>query len=137
MPAISLGTAAKRAGVSRPTMWRLVKSGKVSASRNARGAWIIEESEFARAFPDNGHTRVNSSADGSLNSDEMVFEQSENALRAEVQVLRETVAELRADKATLNERVGQLLKIVETQAEQNRLLTDQRPPKRWKWWPWG
>jgi hypothetical protein len=58
-------------------------------------------------------------------------------LLAEVQVLRETVAELRADKTTLDERIAQLLKIVETQAEQNRLLTDQRLPKRRRWWPWG
>jgi hypothetical protein len=134
MPAISLGAAAKRAGVSRPTMWRLVKSGKVSGSRNARGAWMIEESEFARAVA-GGFVQVNSSPDSSPNSDEKVFEQS--ALLAEVQVLRETVAELRADKTTLDERVAQLLKIVETQAEQNRLLTDQRPTKRRKWWPWG
>lgn len=94
---------------------------------------MIEESEFARAFP-HGFVRVNSSADSSLNSDERAFEQS--ALLAEVQTLREAVAELRTDKATLNERVAQLLKIVEMQAEQNRLLTDQRP-KRWRWWPWG
>jgi hypothetical protein len=134
MPAISLGAAAKRAGVSRPTMWRLVKSGKVSGSRNARGAWMIEESEFARAVA-GGFVQVNSSPDSSPNSDEKVFEQS--ALLAEVQVLRETVAELRADKTTLDERVAQLLKIVETQAEQNRLLTDQRLPKRRRWWPWG
>jgi hypothetical protein len=134
MPAISLGAAAKRAGVSRPTMWRLVKSGKVSGSRNARGAWMIEESEFARAVA-GGFVQLNSSPDSSPNSDEKVFEQS--ALLAEVQVLRETVAELRADKTTLDERVAQLLKIVETQAEQNRLLTDQRLPKRRRWWPWG
>jgi hypothetical protein len=133
MPAISLGAAAKRAGVSRPTMWRLVKSGKVSGSRNARGAWMIEESEFARAVA-GGFVQLNSSPDSSPNSDEKVFEQS--ALLAEVQVLRETVAELRADKTTLDERVAQLLKIVETQAEQNRLLTDQRLPKRRRWWPW-
>ena len=135
MPVISLGAAAKRAGVSRPTMWRLVNSGKVSASRNARGAWVIEESEFARAVAA-GFVQVNSSADGSLNSDEKLFEQS--ALLAEVQVLRQAVAELRDDKLTLNERVTQLLKIIETQAEQNRLLTDQRSPNRRKWWnPWG
>jgi hypothetical protein len=134
MPAISLGAAAKRAGVSRPTMWRLVKSGKVSGSRNARGAWMIEESEFARAVA-GGFVQLNSSPDSSPNSDEKVFEQS--ALLAEVQVLRETVAELRADKTTLDERIAQLLKIVETQAEQNRLLTDQRLPKRRRWWPWG
>jgi hypothetical protein len=135
MPVISLGAAAKRAGVSRPTMWRLVNSGKVSASRNARGAWVIEESEFARAVAA-GFVQVNSSADGSLNSDEKLFEQS--VLLAEVQVLRQAVAELREDKLTLNERVTQLLKIIETQAEQNRLLTDQRSPRRRKWWnPWG
>ena len=95
---------------------------------------MIEESEFARAVA-GGFVEVNSSPDSSPNSDEKVFEQS--ALLAEVRVLRETVAELRADKTTLDERVAQLLKIVETQAEQNRLLTDQRLPKRRRWWPWG
>jgi uncharacterized protein YlxW (UPF0749 family) len=135
MPEISLGEAATLAGVSRPTMWRLVKAGKLSASRNERGAWMIDASEFARVFP-NAHSSQNSSE----NSDEKPLEQS--ALATETQVLREALAELKADKAKLNERLDQaerererLLKLIESQTDQMRLLTDQRPARR-PWLPW-
>ena len=90
MPEISLGDAAKRAGVSRPTMWRLVRSGKVSARRNERGAWMLEQSEFARVFPES-FEQENSSPNSSANRDEKAFER--NALQGEIQILREVVVE--------------------------------------------
>ena len=96
---------------------------------------MIDASEFARVFP-NAHSSRNSSE----NSDEKPFEQS--ALATETQVLREALAELKADKAKLNERLDQaerererLLKLIESQTEQMRLLTDQRPARR-PWLPW-
>ena len=137
MPEISLGDAAKRAGMSRPTMWRLVRSGKVSARRNERGAWMLEQSEFARVFPES-FEQQNSSPNSSTNRDEKAFER--NALQGEIQILHEVVVELRADKVMLNERLDRaeqerqkLLQVIETQAEHGRQLTDQRPRRSW-WW---
>lgn len=95
---------------------------------------MIDASEFARVFPD-AHEHQDSSLHSSENRDKKPFEQS--ALQAEVQLLRETVADLRADKAKLNERLDhadqertRLLKVVEAQNEQMRLLADQRPRPR-------
>ena len=39
-----------------------------------------------------------------------------------------TIGDLRAER-------DRLLGIVETQAQQVKQLTDQRPPRRRKWWP--
>lgn len=96
---------------------------------------MIDASEVARVFP-NAHRSANTAE----NSDEKPFDRP--ALATETQVLREALAELKADKAKLNERLDQaerererLLKLMETQSEQMRLLTDQRPVRR-LWLPW-
>ena len=91
---------------------------------------MIDASEFARVFPDTHKPQASSQ-----NSDEKPFEQS--VLAAETQILRETVAELKADKAKLNERLDhaeqerdRLLKVIKSQNEQMRLLTDQQLRKQ-------
>jgi hypothetical protein len=55
------------------------------------------------------------------------------ALQVEVEMLRERLAEKDGVIADLRED-----RHWRAQAEQaTRLLTDQRPAKRRKWWPWG
>jgi hypothetical protein len=51
----SLATAAKAAEVSRPTIQRAIKSGKLSAIRNENGSYAIDPAELARVFPLAGH----------------------------------------------------------------------------------
>ena len=48
---MSLAQAAKTAGKSKPTLLRAIKSGKLSASRTASGAYEIDPAELARVFP--------------------------------------------------------------------------------------
>ena len=48
---LSLAQAAKTAGKSKPTLLRAIKSGKLSASRTASGAYEIDPAELARVFP--------------------------------------------------------------------------------------
>jgi hypothetical protein len=52
----SLATAAKAAGVSRPTIQRSIKSGKLSATRNENGSYGIDPAELSRVFPLAGHS---------------------------------------------------------------------------------
>lgn len=45
------GQAAKAAGVSKATVTRALKSGKISGVKGNNGAWIIDPSELHRVFP--------------------------------------------------------------------------------------
>lgn len=49
---ISLMEAARLAGVSKSTMFRAVRNGKVSATRTEHGNFEIDPAEVARVFPD-------------------------------------------------------------------------------------
>jgi len=46
----TLGTAAKATGVSKSTIYRAVKSGKLSASRNADDEYEIDPAELHRVY---------------------------------------------------------------------------------------
>ena len=48
--AYSLVTGAAATGVNRTTLLRAIKAGKVSAERDAQGAWTIQPSELHRVF---------------------------------------------------------------------------------------
>jgi len=49
---ISLSEAADAAGISRSTMLRSIKKGKVSAIKNEAGGFEIDFSELCRVWPD-------------------------------------------------------------------------------------
>jgi hypothetical protein len=49
--AYSLVTAAAATGVNRTTVLRAIKAGKLSAERDAQGAWTIQPAELHRIFP--------------------------------------------------------------------------------------
>ena len=51
MALVSASRAAKEAGVSIPTITRAIKSGKMSASKQDGGGYLIDTSELARVFP--------------------------------------------------------------------------------------
>ena len=48
--AYSLVTGAAACGVNRTTILRAIKSGKISAERDAQGAWTIQPAELHRVF---------------------------------------------------------------------------------------
>jgi hypothetical protein len=47
----NLATAAAAAGINKSTVLRHIKAGKVSATRDANGGWMIDPAEFHRTFP--------------------------------------------------------------------------------------
>ena len=58
-------------------------------------------------------------------------------LRIEVEMLRKQLALIKDERDNLRTERDRLLGVIETQAQQVKLLTDQRPARRRKWWPWG
>ena len=49
--ALTLAEAAQACGINRSTVLRAIKSGKISGSRDASGAWTVEAVELHRVFP--------------------------------------------------------------------------------------
>jgi hypothetical protein len=47
----SLTTAAAAAGINRTTVFRAIKTGRISAQRDSNGQWQLDPSEFHRVFP--------------------------------------------------------------------------------------
>ena len=47
----TLGQAAKATGISKPTLSRAVKSGKISAQKQGDGSFIIDPAELHRVYP--------------------------------------------------------------------------------------
>ena len=48
---LSLSEAAKTTGVSKSTIWRACKTGRISATKNDYGGYRIEPAELFRVFP--------------------------------------------------------------------------------------
>ena len=54
----SLQQAATAAGLNKSTVLRAIKGGKISASRNEHGDWIVEPAELHRVYPPSRSTAV-------------------------------------------------------------------------------
>lgn len=48
---LSANQAAKEAGIAKKTLLEAIKNGRLSASKNDKGYWVIEPSELFRVFP--------------------------------------------------------------------------------------
>lgn len=122
----TLGQAAKEAGVSKTSLHRAVKSGRVSASRNDDGTFSIDPAELFRVYPRNSGTQGRDvpveqtvTASGTDGTAERI------ALAARLAVL-ESQAEMQAERiAELKEQRDSW----QRQAEQaQRLLAAPPPP---------
>jgi excisionase family DNA binding protein len=136
----TLSQAAKACGRGKTTVFRAIKSGRLSAVRKETGGtWLIEESELLRVFPPGTSDGVPRNA----------MEPAWNVER-EVRVaeLEARVAELQGRLADSHETVADLRRRLDEEREERRaaqeriaaLLTDQRapapPPPRQSWLPW-
>jgi len=132
---LSQGQAARAAGVSRTTIWRAMKDGRLSYEKGADGSFQIDLSELVRVFPDADaeRTRAGTRADepnvhGAGHANEF------NGLRELVQELREDKARLQSELDRAAEERKQVLAMLERQTEHVRLLTDQRTTELQRSW---
>jgi hypothetical protein len=107
----TLGQAAKAAGISKPTIARAIKAGKLSAARNPDGTYSIEPAELHRVWPP--VTPGAGSPAGDMVSHETAALERENAL------LREMLEREREINRRLLDMLGQGPKLID----------DRRP-----WW---
>jgi hypothetical protein len=136
--------AARAAGTSRTSIWRMIKQGRLSAERSD-GAVHIDASELLRLFPQANLERAHERSESdTLNVRERPDDGELRALRAHIE-------ELQADKRHLRDELDRTLeraadertrflsmieqkdRLLSEQLEQVRLLTDLRTPKK-SWW---
>lgn len=132
----SLKQAAEAVGRGKPAILKAIKSGRVSAQKDAFGQWQIEPVELHRVYP-----AVTGNGSGTTTGEREEIPKEVSDVVAEAVALRER---LLADKDALiadlrNER-DRLLKLVEEQATSVKLLTDERvrqqEPKNRGWRLW-
>lgn len=134
MAKISINEAAKRFEVSRPTLLKHLKSGKISGEKDHAKGWQIDTSELARVYTARGE------GDGKVSATHLP--QVAKTLQAE---LEDRIKALESDLNTerKDREIAQALadERAERLAEQGRrldqllpLLTNQR--KKRSWWPW-
>jgi excisionase family DNA binding protein len=128
----SVGEAAKATGVSKSTLSRAIKSGRISASRRTDGSYSIDPSELHRVYAPISSASPATVAplqnDAPRNPHETpVLEAQLDAARELLKDRDDTIADLRR---RLDQAEGERR---EAQARVVGLLTDQRPIRRGFW----
>lgn len=127
----TLGQASKETKVSKATLSRAIKSGRISASKNDKGGFDIDPAELFRVFPRNSETV---SGNSTMKQTVTPIETPETArLEAEIQGLK---AQLSMMREYVDDLKGQRDKWQEQAEQSQRILQDMRPVKR-KWFSFG
>jgi len=123
----TLSQAATATGKNKATIQRAIKSGKISAAKNASGAYQIEPSELHRIFPATAqHVAQHDISNGTQRTDRhdetmrLKLDLLEAERERERDQLQATIDDLRARLDRSEERITALL---------------PGPTKR-SWWPW-
>jgi hypothetical protein len=122
---LSLSEAATAAGIAKSTIWRAIKSGRVSASKTETGCYQIDAAELFRVFPaTNKHAAMKQDGTAAERAAAAVLEAQISALKDVSALLREQLEDVREDRDAWR-----------AQAEANqRLLVDARPRRGFFGW---
>lgn len=137
MANLSLNKAAKRAGVAKSTLLEALNTDNInkrlSANKNARGHWEIDESELDRVF---SKTRLTEPQKPVKNYHDIREDHKEtNALQVEVKMLREQIERIddvsTRERDQMTDQIASLREQIERQSADHRqalaVITDQRP----------
>ena len=137
MAELTLRQAAREAGISKSSLLRMVKDGRISAVRDegGRGTFRIDVSELRRVFPEDRSRLQSTTQDGAVIGasagtigavDTVEFRIRAASLEAQVAALRELADELRQDRDRWHGEAASW----KGQAERLALA----PPRRASWW---
>lgn len=139
----TLGTAAKATGLSKSTILRAIKSGKVSATKNeASGDWNIDPAELHRVYPPVAERVAADNGSGTP----ILIEELRNGWNRERALLERTIDDLRNRlEAADEERRTTLRQLTALLADQRAAATPamatiqgpQQAPARRSWWRIG
>src|SRR5215475_11693859 len=125
---LTLGQAAKQAGISKSYLSRLIKSGKVSAERQDNGELRIDPSELSRLADIRPHAQHagNSASERLETPREQVLQREVELLRELLRDKEETLADVRAERDAWRQQAQTLL-----------LTGGERTSRRWLWFGKG
>ena len=135
----TLSEAAQAAGRGKTTLLRMIRSGRISATRDpVTGGWMVEPSELHRLYPPAHHETMHGSGDGAprIAALEARLEAAETRIRDK----DELAAAYRAQIVDLQQQRDRAQEALAAAQERiSALLTDQRPPARAerRWWQRG
>jgi len=117
----TLGSAAKATGKSKTTIQRAITKGRISASKDDIGRYVIEASELHRVFPLVSHATVArpSHSDTMRPLGETPLQVKIEALDAMLDREREALSEMRSDRDAWKQQATALLGV---------------PEKKRRWW---
>jgi len=100
---LTLGDAAKATGISKGTLSKAIKSGKLSAERNEDRSFSIDPAELFRVFPKPVEPIKNERFETPNGVPEIYLKMARTqieleAVQKETASLRDTIADLRADR---------------------------------------
>lgn len=105
---ISLSEAADAAGVSRSTMLRAIKKGKISAIKNEAGGFEIDLSELCRVWPDAALNKSVKQSDAPQTNSGASHDATILLLRTQLEAERQLTEELRSDRDAWREQAQRL-----------------------------
>jgi excisionase family DNA binding protein len=144
MAMYSLSEAAKATGLNRSTLFRAIRSGRISATRDAQGQWALDPAEVHRVYapvasPDAPHDAVQHDATGEL-------EARIEGLKAVAELLRSQLADALTQRDKWQEAfTAQRLLPAPVELPAPRDATEDAPPatpdaaaprQPQTWWSW-
>ena len=123
---LTLGQAARQAGISKSYLSRLVKSGKISAERQENGEFRIDPSELDRLanIRPHGHDAGNSTSERLETPRELVLQREVELLREMLHDKEQTLQDVRRERDAWRQQAQALL------------LTAGETKSR-RWWRFG
>ncbi len=129
--AISTREAAEQSGFSSRHIQKLIKTGKLSATRTDNGSYLIDKSEFYRVFPDLHRNNSENLKRTRANSDEL---NSRTVLEPEIRHLKEMLSEKNKQNEFIREQLAKAeiekTMLLETLNSNQRLLEHEKKNKR-------
>jgi excisionase family DNA binding protein len=129
----TLGEAARTAGVSKPTLSKAVKEGRLSAEKQLDGSYRIQPAELFRVYPpETAKNRLEGTGFDATETPD-----ANPLISQEVAQLREQLAilggEREREREQLTSQITDLRRRLDEEASERRkltaILTDQRQPK--------
>jgi hypothetical protein len=140
---LNLREAAEMAGTTKSSVWRAIKSGRLSCTRDDQGGIQIDPAEVARVYPPRPPKpeRAGSGQPEHSGTDELRMRNA--ALKAEVPLLREMADSLKAERdrwAAQAERLalsGPAVTAGQAHSETRPITAPRiRPERERGWWSW-
>jgi hypothetical protein len=133
----TLGQAAKATGKNRSTIYRAIKTGKISATQNAHSEWDIDPAELHRVYPakQQGNTGRNSEG-ATLSNTDFLIENRE--LKAKLDAANERdrlkdqiIDDLKEDRNRWRQQATALL------TDKQAANSPEKPAGSSRFWPWS